>query len=188
MILELNDGLFYRNGVSGASRIVGNDMGDSTGRRVARYTFQAPATGASEETLTFHIAGLSDGSHIPIRFFIGTEPDSHINAGPESGYTGELTLAGDWMSFSGEAAKLLMPGKTYYLWVFPGEDSFGFYSWGRTNYTSTLEATGAACGVSVVKAEALVPHLLCVVRGGKLWLCAPYVCRGGQLHLLGPGE
>lgn len=140
----LNESLFYRNGVSGASRIVGNDTGSKAGRRVCRYSFTAPETGASSEELAFHIAGVSDGTAISVRFYIGTDPDSHTNAGLESAYTGELTLSGDWLMFTGQAEVLLLPGQTYYLWVFPGSDTFGYYAWGRTNYVSTITTSGAA--------------------------------------------
>lgn len=187
MEILLTDVLFYRNGVSGATRIVGNETGDSTGRRIARYTFITPAAGAGKEIMVFHISGLSDGSRIPVRFFIGTDPDSHANAGPESEYTGELTLAGDWLSFSGETTKLLLPGKTYYLWVFPGEDKFGYYSWGRTGYTSALDLSGAACVVPVVKNGSIENRVVTVVKEGKLYLAMPVVVKNGQAWIAGPG-
>lgn len=183
--IELTDALFYRNGVSGVSRIVGNETGTATGRRVCRYKFTAPETGASEEVLTFHIAGLSDGAAIPVRFYIGTDPDSHANAGDGYEYTGTLTLASDFLSFSGEANVLLLPGQEYYLWVFPGSDTFGYYAWGRTNYVSIIETAGAACVGYVKKDGDLYMALMYAVIDGAWWLCTGYVVKDGAWHLCG---
>lgn len=183
--IQLTDVLFYRNGVSGVTRIVGNETGTKAGRRVARYTFTAPASGASEESLTFHIGGVSDGAAIPVRFYIGTDPDSHANAGTESPYTGELTISGDWMKFTGKANALLLPGKTYYLWVFPATDTFGYYAWGRQNYTSTMELSGAAAALNVVKNGSWKKIMLCATKNGKWFLIAPVVVKNGKWHYLG---
>ena len=184
-VIELTDALFYRNGVSGVTRIVGNETGTKEGRRVCRYSFTAPETGASSEELSFHIGGVSDGTAIPVRFYIGTDPESHANAGAESAYTGELIPSGNGLMFTGQAEVLLLPGQTYYLWVFPGSDTFGYYAWGRTNYVSTLEAEGAACVAYVRKVGSLYLALMYVVRGGAWWLCAGYVVKNGAWHLCG---
>lgn len=140
----LTESLFYRGGRPGVTQIVGNDTGTNEGRRVARYTFTAPGNGANREALTFHVAGLSGGSHIPIRFYIGDDPNSHANAGPGYQYTGEITISSDLLLATGESNAVLLPGKIYYLWVFPGSDGFGYYAWSRINYVSTITATGAA--------------------------------------------
>ena len=187
MEILLTDVLFYRNGVSGASRIVGNDTGNNSGRRVARYSFTVPASGASLEQLTFHIAGVSDGAAIPVRFYIGTDPDDHANAGPGDVYTGELNLSEDWLMFTGTARMILLPGAAYYLWVFPAEDKLGYYAWGRTGYTSAMEVTGAACVVPVVKEGKIENRLLAVVKSGQLWLTMPVVVKDGKPWIAGPG-
>lgn len=138
---------FYIGGQSGASRVVGNDWrNDAAINRVARYTFTAPAEGTSGISLTFNTGGLSDGSSVPIRFYIGTDPESHVNAWSDSAYTGELTPSDDGKTFTGEAQLLLLPNTTYYLFVFPGSKTYGYYTWYRYGYEIglTLTLTGGA--------------------------------------------
>lgn len=184
--IELTDVLFYKGGSSGVSKVVGNDWeNDATISRVARYTFTAPETGALRLSMKFHVSGVGDGDAIPIRYYIGTDPDSHADAGPESPYTGELTLADDWLSLSGAADAMLLPGKTYYLWVFPGSEDYGWYTWNRLNYTAALELSGAALVLPVVRGGAWKNMMLCVVRGGKWYLLAPCAVRDGKWHYLG---
>lgn len=187
--IQLTNALFYRKGVSGVTAIVGNDYLDgAVVSRVARYTFQAPEMGANRVRLTFHIAGVSGGSRIPVRFFIGTDPDSHANAGADSPYTGELTLASDWLSMTGAADVLLLPGRTYYLWVFPGNDTYGCYTWNRAGYTSVMEAEGAAFVVPVIRGGVWRHMMLHVVKNGKFFLIAPCVVKSGKWHYFGAPE
>lgn len=187
-VIELTDGLFYREGQSATTMAVGNEWADDRAiSRVARYTFTAPSEGAQKVKVTFHTGGRSAGdSHIPIRFFIGTDPDSHANAGATYEYTGELTLESDWITFTGEADVLLLPEKTYYLWVFPGNDEvYCYYYWDRYTYKQTLETEGSACVVSVVRNGAWWLALIYCTYKGNWWLCAGYVCRGGKWYLCG---
>lgn len=139
-----DDWEWYKNGRSGASVVVGYE--DSS-RRIGRYKFTAPSIGATHVDLTFYSAGRGSGSHIPINFYIGTDPDSHVNAGPGYDSLGTLTLGDDWLTFTGSADILLIPNQTYYLWIFPGADTFGWYWASRANYTSILITSGAAMSV-----------------------------------------
>jgi len=139
--LSTNDRVYYKNGKSGASAVVGYE---SSSRRVCRIKFTAPSTGATGVNITWYTAGRGNGSHIPIKFYIGTDPGSHANAGYDYAATGTLAVGEDWMTFTGSANILLLPNQTYYLWIFPGEDTFGWYTAYRTNYTSTLVTSGAA--------------------------------------------
>jgi hypothetical protein len=154
---------------------------------VARYAFTAPSEGANKVKITFHTGGLSGGnSHIPILFFIGTDPDTHANAGATYEYTGELTMESDGITFTAEADVLLLPGKTYYLWVFPGNDELnGYYYWARYTYTQTLETEGSACVIPIVRNGSWWLGLVYCKYKGSLWLCAVYVCRGGKWFLCG---
>lgn len=185
MTIELRDVTFYSNGNSGASVVVGFESGH---RRVARYTFTAPSSGASGVAVTFHTAGRGSGSHIPIRYYIGADPDSHANAGPEYEYTGALTLQSDYVTFTGAAKVILVPGKTYYLWVFPGQDVFGWYSWQDYNDVSTLTTTGAAFLLPVAIGGVWKRIMLHVVIGGKWFLLAPCAAKDGKWHYIGPPE
>jgi hypothetical protein len=185
MTIELRDVTFYSNGNSGVSEVVGFENGH---RRVARYTFTAPATGANGVSVTFKTAGKGSGSHIPLQYYIGTDPDSHANAGPGYAYTGKLTLEGDYVTFTGSAKVILLPGKTYYLWVFPREDTFGWYSWQDFNDVSTLETIGAAFVLPVAVGGAWKMIMLHVVIGGKWFLLAPCAVKDGKWHYIGPPE
>lgn len=141
--ITLSNPLFYKAGSSGVSEVVGYE---DNSRRVARYTFTAPSTGATGISLNIPTAGKGAGSHISIKYYIGTDPSSHANAGAESAATGTLTIGSDWLTFTGEASILLIPGATYYLWIFPGEDTFGWYQWWSSK-TATLTTSGAARSV-----------------------------------------
>lgn len=139
--INLSEPIFYKAGESGASKIVGYE---SSSRRVARYMFTAPSTGAKGVSLKLYTAGRYSGSHIPIRYYIGTSATSHANAGAESEYTGELTLStSDYITFTGSASILLLPNTTYYLWIFPGEDTWGTYQWENANNASNIETSGS---------------------------------------------
>lgn len=135
---------WYKKGVSGYSKVFGYE---SSSRRVARCKFTAPASGATGINISIYSSGKGGGSHIPIKFYIGTDPNSHANAGSESTATGTLTLGDDWMTFTGNASMLLIPNQVYYLWIFPGSDSYGWYNAARPNYTSTIITSGAAMSV-----------------------------------------
>lgn len=184
--IQLTEALFYKGGSGGSSQVVGNDYEDSTVvSRVVRYTFTAPESGASRIRLTFHISGIGDGDTVPLRFFIGNDPESHANAGAESPYAGELTLADDWLSLSGEAEVLLIPGKTYYLWVFPAEDTYGWYKWYRDGFTSQLDTEGAAFLLPVTVGGAWKRIMLHVTIGGKWFLIALCAVLDGKWHYIG---
>lgn len=160
--IQLSVPEFYAKGIGGSSALVGNDYGTADGFRVARYTFTAPATGAAHVELKFTGLGATDGIKVPsLRFFIGTDPDSHALAGPDDPYTADLTREDSANSYLGSADMLLIPNATYYLWVFPAKLEYAFVYWHR--YTdaehASLESSGHA-GAARIGAE------------GKRYLCA----------------
>ena len=185
-VINLPEADFFINGRSGASRVVGNDWeNDEVAQRVARYTLPIPAQGAQEIKCTFHTTGKSDGEHIPIRYYIGTDPESHKAANGSYVYTGELILADDWLTFTCDAKMLLLPGKTYYLWLFPGSDTYGHYYWHREGYTNTMETIGAA-GLGKVKCGGKIRKgRLWVVRNGKFRMCLGHVIKDEAFHIAG---
>lgn len=185
MTIELNDVQFYRNGKPGATRIVGNETDTPEGRLVVRYTFTVPEPGAARVNITFRIGGVDRGAAIPIRFHIGTDPESHVNAGPDAPYIGELVLAENQFSFSAEARVPLMPGRTYYIWAFPGNDQFGYYYWNQLNAISVLETSGAAFLLPVALGGVWRRIMLHVAIGGKWLLIAPCVVQDGKWHYIG---
>lgn len=185
--IELTDVTFYRNGASGMSAIVGNDwLNGAVATRVARYTFTAPENGTSMISLVFPIDGVHDGQAIPIRYYIGTDAESHCDAGPGYAYTGELMFSEDQKTCSIEAYAILLPGVTYYLWLFPGSDVYGHYTWERAGETATIEMKGAAYVIPVAKSGKWWNALIYCVINGKWWLAALCIARGGKWYLAGP--
>lgn len=168
--LTTADWLWYSGGKSGVSAVVGNDWDTANSaviRRVGRISFTAPSTGATGVSLTFHTAR-GDGAFVPLRFFIGTDPDSHVNAGPNAQYTGELTLGSDYLTHTGQADILLVPNQTYYLWIFPDSDDYGWYYGYRTNYTSVLTTSGAAMsGITAEDGTLGTEHTIALTRYGS---------------------
>lgn len=141
ILLSDENRVYYKDGVSGVSPVVGYESGS---RRVCRIKFTAPSSGATSVKLTWYTSGLGAGNKIPILFYIGTSPDSHVNAGPGYENMGKVTVTSDAVTYVGSADILLIPNQTYYLWLFPGADTFGWYNAIRVNYTSTLTTSGAA--------------------------------------------
>ena len=89
-------------------------------------------------------------------FYIGTDPDEFVNAGYDqvSRATGKVTMVYrggygieenlSWnMTLSGDV--LLVPGVTYYLWVYPGYTSYGYFTWydtGAGRFKYDIELSG----------------------------------------------
>lgn len=178
--LESTVAVFYKDGKKVSSRVVGVE---SKVNRVARYSLTAPAEGANHIDITFYSNGLSAGSKIPVRFFIGTDETSHANAGADAEYTGELTLASDGETFTGAADILLLPGVTYYVWFFPGSTAYGYYSWYGSG-VSTLVTSGGAGLAKVKQNGELVSYQFYAKKDGTVNLYLPYVRVGDQLVLL----
>lgn len=140
--IQLTDPIFYKDGVPGQSTVVGFESGVT---RVVRYTFTAPTTGAT--ALTFQLDAISKGSgaDIPIRFAISTDPDFYQNADADSPYTGTVTLELWNYTAQGEAQVRLAPNQTYYLWLFPGKNQWGWY---YVSSSGTVTTSGVSQGVS----------------------------------------
>lgn len=140
--VALSTPAFYNNGTSTEYPVVGIDWDNY--RRVARYELLTPDTGVSHVNLSFKYVefGPSSASKLPLRFYIGTDPDSHINGGSDSEYTGNLVLGGDGLSYSGEADVTLAASTQHYLWVFPALDTYSWWTW-RTDLDHTsMTVTG----------------------------------------------
>lgn len=138
--LAIEVSTYFKAGTGGVSKVVGYESGSN---RVARYQFTTPAAGASK--ISFSITGIELGggnASSPLRFYIGTDAESHINAGQDSEYTGEITMSTDGGDYTatGEADIFLMPNTTYYLWMFPGSTTYGWFSWEHCKTVEIREA------------------------------------------------
>lgn len=132
----------YAGGKSGASSVVGYE---SSKNRVARYTMLTDSVGASSVSLSFSLNTIGDGTAPSLRFYIGTDPSSHINAGASSSYTGTLTRSGDtYVTYSGSANIVLLPSTTYYVYVFPANTTYGWMYWSKESGAAVATTSGGA--------------------------------------------
>ena len=152
-VFSLTEWEWYSGGNSGATDVVGNDWkSGKVLRRVARTQFVSPEVGAAGVSFVFHTwKQENSGKRIPLNFYIGTDPDSHANAGPDYDITGALTLGSDYMTYTGTADIMLLPNTMYYIWVFPGGDDFGWCYGTRLNYVPTVTTIGIAHTLPVVR-------------------------------------
>ncbi len=170
---------FYFRGEEDNVRLVGNDWynGEPV-NRVVRYTITAPAEGASKITLHFNVTKEpAAGSVVPLRYYFGTDPNSHINAWDTSEYTGELIREEDGC-FTAELSTILLPGATYYFFVFPAERIYGMFEWYiyENPVGMILEFLGGAGIVRVGNASGGVDMYQFFTRiGDETYLLLPYI-------------
>ena len=146
--ITLTEPVFYKNGEPGHSNVVGFE---SQVTRVVRFTFVAPETGATDISFHFDDVSKGAGSTIPVRFAVTADPTSHQNAGATAPYAGEVAINLPAYTADGQAPVELLPGTTYYLWLFPGQNAWGWYYWPSTG---TLNASGISQGVPKVEGDA----------------------------------
>ena len=176
---------FYYGGQPDGSRVVGIE---SKRTRVARYAINS-ATGATGISLLLNIGGVGDGAEIPLRFYISTDPQSHVDADASAEFPGDLTLDETGKIFTGEAKIFLLPGVTYYLWVFPNgtaDENYGWYSWYNTdNNLHTVTLIGGAGVVYIGNADGTVDmYQFYVGNGNGADLVLPYLGNGSGADLL----
>lgn len=180
---------FYNGGslVTSASQVVGYNVSSVNGNtnRVIRYKFTAPAEGANTLSFTKKNVSVYNDSISPstenLRFYITDSESSHINAGEGSVYHGTVTVADGTVTGYIEDL-ILLPGKTYYLYIFPGFSSHGLYAF---NYPNEITLTlGGASGLAwIYIAESFVVILLFIYIQGEWKLAIPYV-HDGQMWKL----
>ena len=176
---------FYSDGGKATSRVVGVEGGRN---RLVRYAFTTPSEGAMAVSMKFYCDGGQTGaSNVPLRFYIGTDPTSHANAGPDSEYHGTLakTAGKEGAVFTGELDILLLPNATYYLWIFPGispANNYGYYSWYPpldSGLVNTLTLSGGA-GVIHINGKA---YQACIANGTEYKPFLNYIGNGSTYDL-----
>jgi hypothetical protein len=181
--IVLNNPEYFRSGESWPYAQVGNALsGSKAVPSVVRYSFTAPPTGARSVSVSFTKWYLETGNRVPLRFFIGTDPEDHIDADGSYPYTGELTVPASGPSIDGSGDILLLPGKAYYLWVFPSDGNFGIYSW--ENAEAAVTASGSAGGARIGADKKL--HLCAIGQpdgSKKLYLPCVYDAAAGKWKL-----
>lgn len=138
----LSNAAWFANGSGNASAVVGYE---SQRNRVVRYLMATPASGASSVALSFTGNWEGNGT-LPeqLSFYIGTDPDSHANAGADSTKTGTLTRTSGTYNYTGSADIILLPNTTYYVWVFPATTTFGWLYWGKQSGDAIVTTSGGA--------------------------------------------
>ena len=139
--MNLTNYEFYNNGTPGASAVVG--VSDRLPRNV-RYTFTAPATGASGVSLRFQGSAGSGTTPDRLRFAFTTDPTAYAAANWNTQGNGVITRISGGYAYEGTASVLLLPGLTYYLFIWPDTSTFGWVWWYTADGYSTLETTGGA--------------------------------------------
>ena len=125
---------------------------------------------------------------VSLYFRIGTDPEEFNNAGYDqvSNANGKVRMvrrAGQgvdenlsWdMTLTGDA--MLVPGVTYYLWIYPGYERYGYFTWydtGNGRFEYDIKLSGYP-GLAHINGTAYQ----CFVDNGSGWdLCVPYVDNG----------
>lgn len=179
---------FFTNGaLNNNRRLVGHDI---NGNAVIRYHFRTPPEGASvlswKQTMATVIYG--NGGK-PLRFYVGDDPNSHINAGPEAAYYGEDTPTGSgYLTVGGSISGLvLLPDKDYYLFIFPGFSDGCLYGWDYQyeDYAITVTLDGAAGVVRIKDGDQELIAIPMVKEGDNLVQLAATVKTGGDLKYCG---
>lgn len=157
-VLSVTDTRSYSNGddISAYSHGCGFDAGKN---RVMRFTIQTGANGASEIAWKLEFIYMYSWAYpqIPMRWFIGTDPDSHLNAGADmQEVTGNVTVHMDPVYNSesymeGSAKVKLKPNTTYYLWIFPAVASQCFYASGYSDPSPSMAVEVSGSGVGGIR-------------------------------------
>lgn len=181
--LNLGTSTYYAGGVSGANAVVG---WESSRNRVFRVSFTAPKEGANHLSFKFGRHGFGGGSVAPLHFYIGTSDTSHANAGADAEYHGIVTMAkqsdNTYIS-SGEVDILLLPNKTYYLWIFPGSTTYGWFYWYRS--VSEAYSDGAAGVIRIKEGDQELVLIPTVKENGAFVSLAATVKDGENLKYFG---
>lgn len=141
--MQLTDPIFYKDGQPGHSAVAGFESGVT---RVARYSFVSPQEGATELQFQLDAISKGNGADIPLRFALSTDPDLYQNADANTPYTGTVTVELWNYAAYGSAQVRLLPSTTYYLWLFPGKNTWGWY---YVPYRGTVTTSGVSQGVAI---------------------------------------
>lgn len=199
----LSNPVYFKGGAdAGTSRLVGVESGMN---RVCRYTFVLDAAEcATHLEIDMDSANYTQWGNYSsnawqnvngatsLYFYIGTDPDEFKNAGADqvSSATGKVTMVYrggsganqnlSWdMALSGDV--MLVPGVTYYLWVYPGYRNYGYFTWYDTGnrFKYDIRLSGYP-GLAYIDGEAYQ----CYIDNGSSWdLAMPYIDNGSGWDL-----
>lgn len=149
--------------------------------RCVRFKFKSPASGASHVAIK-GMFSVGDGEAIKPRWYITTSDSSHANAGADAAYHGELSISLEGGAYpgTGEADVLLLPNTTYYLWLFPQDDTYGWWYHGKE---FTITTTGAAGLVRIGDGSKYASHIAHIGNGSGYDKYIPYIGNGSGWDL-----
>lgn len=131
---------FFKNSDTGVSTVVGYE---SSSERGIRYTFKLPSSctaGATSYSFTKTSNSLGGGtSGLRWNWAVSTSSTAYLNTtGAGQGYKAASS------SFSsGSTSMTLLPNTTYYLFIYPGSTTYGWYYWNypESNFTLTVDGS-----------------------------------------------
>lgn len=166
----------YRGGVLDGTQVVGYI---SSKNCVVRFTFTTDSGGGQVSWYldnNYFAGGTTPG----LRWYIGTDPSSHVNAGASTTeYHGDVVVeskSGAY-TFSGSAHVSLQPNTTYYLWIFPSVSVYGYYN--LTEAQKARVTPSGSIGVVYIDNGTTVEACEVYIDNGTSWdRCVPQIDTG----------
>ena len=156
----------YSAGSEVDSPMVGYEGGRN---RVMRYMFETENNGASHIYIELTNIDFYGGSiKQDINWYIGTDADSHKNAGVGSVSMGTVVFNSDYSVAEVDADVLLLPNTTYYFWLFPSVSTYSCYEFSRADTDDTLNTSGGA-GLVYIKRGSEVKRYQAYVKRSSGW-------------------
>lgn len=136
--------VFYSNGSSGASTIVGYEGGRI---RVARYSFTSPAEGATSISISVGYAKKGDSDCYASSPYVYISTSSGYPSGIPTGITNNGVTAISNNVATASVKYTFLPSKTYYIWIYPrNTSSYGYWVW--SNDVATITTSGSTAAVT----------------------------------------
>lgn len=141
---------FYRCNESvaynGVSAVVGYEKPDTWYDRIVRYSFTAPAEGATSISISFGNVSFASGTSQILYVKITEDATSYPLCGTQN--NGTVSFVGS--SAVGTATYTFSPNTVYYIWVYPSSHSkTGWWYWNTSACSVTTSGSTAAVTPSV---------------------------------------
>lgn len=209
----LSNPTFYKGGVEGGPQLVGFNKAtsdESFSNYVVRYTLTIDPNESGDHIYVYIATnGYLEWSSLDTQykvndeaslyFKIGTDPTEFANAGyaqrSEGTKVNMVSTTGLNYDVEFEADTMLLPGQTYYVWIFPGfaasGDPIGNYTvgqfewYGLSHHVHTINLSGAAGLVTIDIGSAFAKAIPLIDTGTELKQSIPYGDTGEALKVGG---